>query len=369
MHSQFMPTPTKKTKYRRIAEILQARMTSGELQVGDRLPSFAQMYREHGASVATMSRAYELLESQSLIERRSGSGVYVAEPKRPRDSGKLGLFLDVRTLSNPYAADLMMGIHNEAARHGLEILMLNVEDNVVEAGKVDAIVLHCSPSVASHLQLPPQLPHVLLFHYSPDFTTIVPDDCEGAKLATRHLLDLGHRHIACLLHSDYNSISLQRLAGYRAAHQEAGIAVDEKQIRFLHKNPFQSCREAGELAMTSWLKEDWSRRGYSALVAQNDATAIGAMKVLRSAGLRIPEDVSIVGFDGTEISEFCNPHLTTIKVPLEDIGAKAVKVLAVQIRDGIGAVERIVLPVQLKGGDSVVARRLERAEKKELSYA
>jgi GntR family transcriptional regulator len=68
-----MPTSVKKAKYQQIAESLRSRLKSDEMKAGDRLPSFTQMYREHGASVATMSRVYELLENEGLIERRGVS--------------------------------------------------------------------------------------------------------------------------------------------------------------------------------------------------------------------------------------------------------------------------------------------------------
>jgi LacI family transcriptional regulator len=71
-----------------------------------------------------------------------------------------------------------------------------------------------------------------------------------------------------------------------------------------------------------------------------------------------------LAFDGTEISEFCSPRLTTVKVPLEEIGVRAVKVLLTQIREGVGAPEKIVLPVHLKAGDSTAALEPEYQEEK-----
>ena len=85
-----MPVADKIPKYRQLAQELRQRIHNGELVPGDRLPSFAEMYREHGVTATTMSRVYQQLEDERLIERRGGSGVYVTEPTRPL-TGMIGL--------------------------------------------------------------------------------------------------------------------------------------------------------------------------------------------------------------------------------------------------------------------------------------
>ena len=110
--------------------------------------------------------------------------------------------------------------------------------------------------------------------------------------------------------------------------------------------------------MKSLLKGNWEEMDCTAILAHNDESAIGVMKVLANAGIRVPEDVSVVGFDGTEVSDLCTPRLTTIKLPLVEMGERAVKVLLQQMREGTGLLEKIILPVQLKGGESTAPRRI-----------
>jgi DNA-binding LacI/PurR family transcriptional regulator len=206
------------------------------------------------------------------------------------------------------------------------------------------------------INLPAKLPHALLFQHSPEFTCVAADDFEGAKLATGHLLQQGHRRISYLPSSDNDSISRQRLAGYEAAYKEAGIDFDKQWVRFLHK-PRVPYRVAGETVMTSWMEEGWGDLKCTAILAPNDSAAIGIMQALRAKGLRIPDDVSVVGFDGTETSNLCTPRLTTIKVPLAEIGARAVKVLLQQMGEANYSLEKITLPIQLKVGESTAPRR------------
>jgi DNA-binding LacI/PurR family transcriptional regulator len=343
---------TEQPKYRRLADMLRSQIKLGELKTGDRLPSFAEMYREHGATKTTLRRVYELLEKDNLIERRSGSGVYVAEPDRMRKTGKLGLLFRVgESYKHPYMMELLSSVRRVAKLQGLEIVLLDEETETVEPGQADALLIACDEMEALLMKLPPDLPHVLLFQHSPDFTCVAPDDFGGGKIATRHLLELGHRRILCLPCSNSNSIALLRLAGYKAAHKDAGIAVGEELVHFLHKPP-GGYRVEGEETMRFLLEDGWDKMKCTAILAQNDEVAIGVLKALADAGIRVPEEVSVVGFDGTEVSDLCTPHLTTVKVPLAEIGERAIKVLLEQMRDGVSKTEKIVLPVQLKLGES-----------------
>src|SRR5690606_14552854 len=138
------------------------------------------------------------------------------------------------------------------------------------------------------------------------------------KLATQHLFELGHSRIAYLLWSADDSLSRQRLAGYQSAHEEANVQSHENFIRFLQEPRTLGYDKSVELTMQRWLAEDWRELGCTAILAHNDEAAVSVIRVLREHGLRVPEDGSVVGFDGTRISELSTPELTTIKVPLQE---------------------------------------------------
>lgn len=338
-------------RYRLLADELRRQIESRELMPGDRLPTFAEMRSRHNVTSTTIERVYSLLENEGLIKRQQGSGTFVSEQKRTA-TGNIGFLFHVQSLTNPYEMDLLAGMRTEAMQHGLEILLLNAQEVDTDYDKIDAIVMYCDITEATNLKLPANLPAVLLFETCSDFTCIVPDDFEGARMATQHLIAQGHRNIAYLQQAYDDSIGWQRLAGYQAAHREAGIAINSDTIRQFEKSLEQDYREAAEIAMQNWLKHDWHEQDCTAVLAHNDEAAIGVMNALTAHGLSVPQDVSVVGFDGTMICDLCTPKLTSIKVPLREIGSRAVKVLIEQLQGVAKAPEKITLPVQLNLGAS-----------------
>lgn len=350
-----MPTvhqQPKVPKYWKLAETLRAQITSGELLPGAQMPTVAQLQAQYGVSLSTVNQAQSLLEKDGLIVREQGRRTFVAERPKEQTVGTLGLVLHVDSLSGAYMTELFEGVRSEARQQNLELLLLNDED-VNDCRKADAILMYCHPTEAYALNPPAHVPNVLLFQHCADFTCVLADDFNGSLIATRHLLENGHRRIAYILASDSEAISRLRLAGYRAALAEAGVTADENWVRFIASSRIKNYRSDGEGVMRDWLKSDWRELDCTAILAHNDEAAIGVMRALREQGLTVPRDLSVVGFDGTEVSELSTPILTTVKVPLRELGAAAVKILALQIEQGVSReLQKIVLPVQLQLGAS-----------------
>lgn len=151
------------------------------------------------------------------------------------------------------------------------------------------------------------------------------DNEAGGYLATRHLIDLGHRKIAHIAGPLYKADARDRLAGYRRALEEAGIAFDERSVveaDFLEPGGAQA------------LERLWRRKvDFSALFCANDLMAIGAMNHFRQKGKAVPEHCSIVGYDDVLMSSYVEPALTTVRVPVDEFGIQAAR-LALSICDG-----------------------------------
>jgi LacI family transcriptional regulator len=148
---------------------------------------------------------------------------------------------------------------------------------------------------------------------------IVDYDNEGGSFAvTEYLLGLGHRRILYLGGPEGMSTHLKRLSGYERAHQARGLTVDQ---RLVHPGPFS--RRFG-YEQTARLVADGSADGFTAVFAANDTVAVGALQALREAGLRVPEDVSVVGYDNVPLAADVTPALTTVHLPLEQMGREAV---------------------------------------------
>ncbi len=325
---------SKLPRYLQLADQLRHQVQAGHLKPGDRLPSFATMKAAHGVSQNTWDKAHALLEKERIVVRLPNKGTFVAEPARHAQVGVIGVAMAKAPWQHPYYSQLLKGIHKGAHQAGLEVLLLGL-DAVIAWEKVDGVLVLGKAGPVLE-KLPPDMPSVSLLHDFQTRESVVSDDAQGMQEAVEHLLALGHQRIGYLADAVLGSAAASnvRLVTYRNSLQSAGITFDKSWVRSLHdpKSPVrQPFSVLGRLRMTQWLQEGWTATGCTALLTQNDETAIGAIEALQDAGIDVPGQVSVIGFDGTEIAQFYRPRLTTINVPLEAIGATGVKRLLEQI--------------------------------------
>jgi DNA-binding LacI/PurR family transcriptional regulator len=366
-----MTRKAKKPKYVQLADHLRERIHSGDLGIGDRLPSYAEMYREFGATTATVQRVYALLEQEKLIKRRRGSGVHVAETSQPtqKQTNTIGLLIHSHYWGNkdatPYLpSEAMLAGIRQACKESHKKVLLVDDHDAAHSSKTEGIIIYSDKLEAYSLGIPANLPQVLISQQAEDIASVKIDEFAGGKLAVTHLVQHGHRRIACLMEGVFDE-TLQRIAGYRAALLNAGVGIDESLIKETDKINITSTfgyLEWGRQQMREWLQSDWHQLDCTAIVVQNDQAAIGVMQVLHEEEIRVPEEVSIVGFDGTKVCDLVQPRLTSIQVPYYQIGYEAVKVLLVQMEHLAQQMEHpaqqitpatITLPVKLREGESV----------------
>lgn len=329
----------------------------GDLQPGQRLPTFAQMRQEHDATQATVDRVYNVLEKKGLIQRKANQGVFVAESREQADrvsTGVIGFEMTEEENSrDPYYLRLFSGVRQALARVGREVLVVN-ERSVIKWEKVDGVLI-CNGNSNNRCRLPVGMPCVSMLYLMNDLSCVIADDHAGATAAVEHLLQLGHRRIGMLVAGD--SLASRRIAGYRSALRKAGIEPDPRWVRRLETPSSTSVptffQDAGFMSTNNWLADNWCELGCTALMAQNDEAAIGAIRALEAAGHKVPQDISVVGFDGTEISKYFSPRLTTVEVPLQEVGELAAELLLEQISQPLAEKEVAggqivkVLPMQL----------------------
>jgi DNA-binding LacI/PurR family transcriptional regulator len=181
--------------------------------------------------------------------------------------------------------------------------------------------------------------------------SVVGDNLEGARVAVRHLMDAGHTRIGyiggAVPAGDHSGARpaiytiAQREIGYRMALIEGRLPVEDALCEWGNddldmEGGYDACRRM-------------LRRGarFSALFCANDATAIGAMRALKDSGRKVPEDVSVIGFDDIEVAAHLSPSLTSVCVPKEAMGRAAVKALLARALDPPSLPVRVVLPVEL----------------------
>lgn len=163
------------------------------------------------------------------------------------------------------------------------------------------------------------VPYVLALRTDGHSPSSVGDDRLGGYLATRHLLDLGHRRIGLIAGPGYASSSRLRREGHCAALREAGVPTDEA---LMLESSFGI--EAGAEAAAHLIE---MRPRPTAIFAVNDNTAIGALSALIDKGLRVPEDISLIGYNDIPVVRHLNPPLTTLRVPFDQIAMSAMALL------------------------------------------
>jgi LacI family transcriptional regulator len=173
-------------------------------------------------------------------------------------------------------------------------------------------------------------------------TNIVLDHRRAAELALRHLYQLGHRQIAFMRGQTFSSDSDDRWKSFMAVTRELGLQVQPELVIQLQVNI--SSPELGYPVVQQLLD---TKRPFTALVSFNDISAIGAIRAFRDHNLRVPEDVSVIGFDDIQGAAFHNPSLTTIKQPLNNMGIASARILLERLRGKKDYPEQVAIVPEL----------------------
>jgi GntR family transcriptional regulator of arabinose operon len=346
----------KALKYWTLVEHLRTQVVQKTLLPGDKAPSLAEMQAQFGMSRATVEKAYDLLEQEGLLVREQGRGTFIrAQASRPQHVIAVSPRL-VPNDQNVYWFSLFQGITEEAQEHKVEVIFSSHDYNTI-GERADGMIVSHEP-ISEFGPTPIDFPFVSLISPVPGAYCVSADDRDGLYQLTEHLIGLGHRRIA-LLYAWLEGSPLvnDRYQGYRDALNAHGIDYDEKCVRIQeptlrvwHSDTVHV--ESGYEGMKKWLDSDWKTLGCTAIIAYNDAMAVGAIRALKESGLRIPEDVSITGFDGTPGFEYFTPRLTTIKVPLQEIGRIGLNLLLQILNKEAPTLPRTPLPVSLIKGES-----------------
>ncbi len=316
--------------------------------------------REAGVSVNTVSRALNGKPDVSPETRARVLEVAKRLGYRPnrlarglRSNKTFTLGVIVTDIANPFFAELVKGVEEAARQNGYSILLEDTgEDSEKEATaiqtmlaeRVDGLLITPVQSDSNTLEdvLKSKIPTVLMGRYFSDLKLpyVVTNDVRGAALATKHLIDLGHRNIAHVGGPLHISSAQDRLSGYRQALQAHGIPI-RKEYVLMGAVTLEDGYEVGkELLKLKPLP--------TAVFAYSDFVAIGLMQSLLDEGLRIPDDVSLVGYDNITFSAYTRVPLTTVEIPKRDLGREAVQMLVQLLKGGSALKSREKkLPVKL----------------------
>ena len=180
------------------------------------------------------------------------------------------------------------------------------------------------------------------------FSTIAVDDRLESKKMTEYLLDLGHRRIAFITERPEEAIGRRRIDGYREAFSDRGLTVEDQMICYVQDGLDHFSMENGYITTKKLLE---SGEKVSAIYAASDSLAIGVCRAVLEADKRIPEDISVAGYDGIALGEYYNPKLTTIKQPVEEMAKKSIRLLLDVIAERQEH-QQIVFPAELIARES-----------------
>lgn len=311
-----------------------------------------------GVSAATVSRvlnpASDTVRPETrqrvveAIERLGYRPNDLARALLHRRTNVVGLVLP--DISNPYYPNVVRGAEDAASAAGYRVVLCNTDRDVDKTNayldtlvksRADGIIVAgggADESLSPELFEPYGTRIVLVGRHDLPYPSVQVDNVDAAHQATAYLTSLGHRSIAFVAGPLVSHTVQDRLAGFRAAMEEAGVRMDD---RLVQEGDFQ---EPGGYAAAGALLGGGVRP--TAIVAANDRMAFGVMAALADHGLRVPDDVSLVGFDDVSIASYLRPALTTVAIPSYRIGHAAMTMLVEEPDSPLRQLPR-VLPTRL----------------------
>lgn len=311
--------------------------------VSTRSPRLKDVAQEAGISIATASRAMSGSPGVSAtmaaqVRQIAADLGYVANVHARSLAGSpssvVGLI--VHEIGDPYFSEIASGVLSVAATRGLTVQICHsgrdpeaelAQIRTLIANRVGAIIVAGSgfvdptqqSGVAQALQRYQETGGrvAVIGRHPLRADTVQPDNIEGGRTITEHLLGLGHRRIGVVSGSRELTTVADRLMGIGQALEAAGLSLGTTP---LVEAPFT--REGGKQAITELLVE---YPDLSAVIAMNDDMAIGVLSVLRAKGIVVPDQVSVTGFDDVAVAGDLAPGLTTIRLPMADMGRQALR--------------------------------------------
>jgi DNA-binding LacI/PurR family transcriptional regulator len=312
-------------------------------------------------SYSTVSRALNnsprvKLETRKQIQHKATEMGYlpsaIARSLVTRRTHTIGVV--ATTITDLFFAEVIQGIEETALNYSHSLILTNSAGRpdyelaaiqTLRERRVDGIILVAACASKEHkerlfMSKEAATPLVIINNVHQEHVgySVETDNIGGGRAATQHLLDLGHRRIAYVAGPTTEWDSVERQHGYEQALRSTGLSIDPTLIVRGDNRP-----DGGLRAMQQLLALPTPP---TAVFCYNDATALGAMRVAHAAGWRIPQDVSIIGFDDIALAPYFEPPLTTMAQPKREMGEKAVQ-MVLDLLAGDKVVENWVLPSQL----------------------
>jgi len=305
--------------------------------------TLADVADEAGVSLSTISKVLNGRADVSEATRERVEHVLAERGYRRRGGGRSETRAELieivfHELDPIWSMELIDGVESVAKEHGLSVVLTvsgsrhspdaDWVEGVMRRRPVGVVLVFSDLAPDYREQLRARaIPFVIVDPAgdpSPDAPSVGSANWSGGLAATRHLIELGHRRIAAITGPEDMMCSLARVDGYRSAMNSAGLAIDPAWIRFGDFHVTGGRDHAQEL-LTGPDRP-------TAVFAGSDMQALGVLEVARELGLRVPEDLSVVGYDDIPLARWLTPRLTTVHQPLRRMGEEAAR-LAIRLAD------------------------------------
>lgn len=352
----------KKSKYYELMEELKQRIIDGVYKPGEKLPSENELSSTYHVSRQTVRKAIEILTNAGYVYAEHGRGTFCSELVRHTKQSH-NIAVVTTYLSDYIFPRVIKGIDEVFTEQGYSIILKNTNNSRTNEARcleellkkdIDGMIIEPSKSqiFCRHTNLYKQMdeyqiPYVFIqgsFMQMDGKPKVLLDDVKGGYLVTKHLIDLGHKHIVGVFKAD-DSQGQNRHRGYVRALQEAGLMYDPDNVIWFYTEDRKVHPYGCILQM---IKEN---RQIDGIVCYNDQIAMEVLKALEKAGKKVPEDISLTGYDNSYLARGPLYSLTTVSHPQEELGKMAAGLLLQLIQSPDSVKEKTILiePKLVKG--------------------
>jgi DNA-binding LacI/PurR family transcriptional regulator len=332
--------------YQQVAADIRRQIVQGDMPVGSQIPPHRDLATQYGVSIITINKALSGLVSEGVLHSHVGRGTYVMV--RPASTAGIAAASTIgfvlRDLSSPFFSLVAHGAQQRADALGVGIVFASSSNRVdreeEQIRRLRALGVHglIIVSMSRTFRLSEgiqslhdaEFPYTMVSYTAGDDVPFVGVDLDlCGYMAGRHLLEQGHRRFGYLIDKVGSLNGELRMGGYRRALAEAGIEVEPEFVFELpldsEWNDYSSGYAVGERIAALSQRPD-------AMFAFNDLAALGLLDALLDEGVRVPEDVAIVGLDDIELAARARVPLTTLRQPVGEIGARALDTVLARMR-------------------------------------
>jgi GntR family transcriptional regulator of arabinose operon len=333
-----------KTKYSIVKDSIKSKILDGTYQPNQKISSESELMKEFGVSRHTVRLAIGDLVMKGWLYREQGSGTFCAD--RTESEGQMNgansknIAIITTYISDYIFPSIIRGAEKYLSKNGYNVSLFSTdnnhetEKNVLEtilSQNFDGVIVEptksaiSNPNINYYLNLENQkTPYIMINSYYDELepTSIILDDEKGGYLQTEHLIKLGHKNIVGFFKTDDNQ-GAKRMKGYLKAHRDNDVTIIPNNI-ITYKTDEKSTKPLTEFeSILSTKNGEWP----TGVICYNDELAVKLLDITRDRQLKVPEDISIIGFDDSFLANVSEVKLTTIEHPQSKLGESAAKLI------------------------------------------